>query len=128
MPMLRCAVWLVVVLCAFAPSASAERITIKQQLLDTEIDLTALDPAVEAAILAASGWGETPGADVWWVSLEDMRLMVKVFSTLQRPGNGEPQCCLQFTVEDTEFWLKLHAGLRPGKSPLHGGTSSEEDA
>jgi hypothetical protein len=106
--MLRFSGCALVVLYALTVSASAEKISFRPSGgFETTVNWS--DPSVQQAVIAAAptDWHDTPGADVWWVTLEGQRFQVQVFPTLERPGAGEPNCCLHFAVDDTEFWLRI---------------------
>jgi hypothetical protein len=114
--MLRFSGCALIVLYALTVTASAETISFQPTgAFEVAVDLTdaTLQPAVITA--APTDWHDTSGADVWWVTLDGQRFQVQVFPALERPGAGEPNCCLHFTVDDTEFWLKVLAvsSLRP---------------
>ena len=125
--MLRHSGWFALALCAFASSASAEKITVEQGFRSSgsELALHVLEPSFQEAVIAAAPeWRETRGADVWRVSLEGVDLRVQVFPTLHRPGAGQPNCCVFFEFGDTEFWLKiLGASPASGLGSLPGSPS-----
>ena len=127
--MLRCSGWFALALCAFASSASAEKITVEQAFRSSgsELALHLLEPSFQEAVIAAAptGWRETRGADVWRVSLEGVDLRVQVFPTLHRPGAGRPNCCVFFEFGDTEFWLKILGAHRASGSGSLPGSPSE---
>lgn len=82
-----------------------------------------LDASLQTLLVGASpsDWHESAGADVWRLPVEDVAWQVKVFPAFQFRGAGDPQCCLRFTVGDTEFWVK------PGGA-LHRDAPKNQDA
>ena len=114
--MLRFTGCAIVVLYALTAIASAEKISFRPSgALETALDWS--DPLVQQAVMAAApmDWYDTPGADVWWVTLQGQRIQVQVFPALERPGNGQPGCCVHFVVRDSEFWLKVKAVSPPSR-------------
>ena len=114
--MLRYCAWPIIVLCVFATSVSAEKITSHRSIELTDelrsASLNAsdlLDESFQNAVIdaAPSDWRDSMGTDVWWVPSEGANIQVMVFPTLHRPGNGQPGCCLHFETDGTEFWLKI---------------------
>jgi hypothetical protein len=126
--MLRYSAVTLLAFCGFAGSASAATIGLQihqSRTFDQTLDVD--DPSFQAAIIAAapSDWRLTPGADVWWASLDGVNVHVTVFPALEHPGNGTPQCCLTFVQGDTQFWLKVRratAGTSPDNTS--GGNGS----
>lgn len=116
-----------IVLYALTATASAEKISFPLSG-DFEAVPDWSDPLVRQAVITAapSDWRDTPGADVWWVTLDGQRFQVQVFPALERPGAGEPGCCLHFAVDDTEFWLKVQAVA--SQRPSAQGTAEEGSA
>jgi hypothetical protein len=109
--MLRHAMLSVLMVTALADPTAAETIGPRGQSDRLELstfELTVLDPSFQTLVIAAaeSDWRESRGADMWWISSEDMAAQVMVFPTLRFPGNAEPNCCSTFTLGDTEFWIK----------------------
>lgn len=120
--MLRFTGCAIVVLYALTATASAEKISFQPSGgLETALDWS--DPSVQQAVIAAApvDWHDTPGADVWWVTLEGQRIQVQVFPALERPGNGEPGCCVHFVVGDSEFWLKIKGLSSPPPAKVGAG-------
>jgi hypothetical protein len=126
--MFRCSGWSILLLCGFVSSASAEKITVDQalRLSGSDLELQLLDPSFQQAVVSAAptDWRETNGADVWRVLFEGMNVQVQVFPTLHRPGVGQPNCCVFFEVENTEFWLKIVGLLPTTGSESEAGTAS----
>ena len=117
--MLRFSGCALVVLYAFTATASAEKISFRPSTgLETALDWS--DPSVQQAVMTAApmDWHDTPGADVWWVTLEGQRVQVQVFPRLDRPGNNEPGCCVHFVLGDSEFWLKIENLSSPQPAPV----------
>lgn len=111
----------VLVLCTFAGPAWAEKIGLKDE---PAITILASDLAGLEFAAADSSWRQSPGADLWWLVSDDLRALVKVFSTFQHPGNGEPNCCFRMTVEGTDFWVDIKDAMTspPRRHPRNGPT------
>ena len=93
----------------FANPAWAEQIRFKDQHARAFLEpggatLEALQLAMGSSVNA--DWGESPGADVITFSFDGFEMRLKVYPGLEHPGNGNPNCCLSFTVGDTMFWVK----------------------
>ena len=142
--MLRQAAISVLVVCTFTGPAAAESVgphgqhesrlpatsdfaTFDALLLDSHLEV--LGSSLQALLIDAnpSDWRESRGADVWRLSFEDLTWQVQVFPTFHSRGAGEPQCCFNFTVGDTEFWVKPRgAGNRGAPNNDHTSEVSDE--
>ena len=119
----------VLMMCALECPAGAETIGPdgKYSASPSKSDPGLLDESFQALVAASgdSDWRDSPGADVWWLSDESVMAQVKVFPMLQHPGNAEPQCCVSFTVGDTEFWIKVRNALAADRT---GTTRARENS
>jgi hypothetical protein len=124
--MLRHTAGSVFVACTFAGAAWAEGVGLRYADESFPFEVDAQDPAFQSSVIAAadSDWRETPGADVWRLSFDGLNLHVLVFPTLYHPVEGDPDCCVSFTVGDTEFWVMV----RPAAQKNGGTTHSPDDS